>query len=96
MLENSSAARLAAEWFNAGGFTLTAKDSAKESNLMGRPSKKLKIVHNSDDALRPLPPPPPPLASQLENNPLESIRVLLLQSQRFEFFRLSFLFRFLI
>ena len=66
VLENSAAARLAAKWFGEGGFTLIAKDSSKESNLIGRPTKKVKIGHNSGVA--PLPPPPPPLLAPIAND----------------------------
>ena len=66
VLENSAAARLAAKWFGEGGFTLIAKDSSKESNLIGRPTKKVKIGHNPGVA--PLPPAPPLLAPIANDN----------------------------
>ena len=69
VLVGSTAATIAAKWFEDGGIVLVSEDKHDESHLMGRPSKKSKVASSAAPPPQPQPlpaghvaavaPPPP-------------------------------------
>jgi hypothetical protein len=47
VLEGSTAATIAAKWFEAGSIDSVSEDKHDEPHLMGRPSKKSKVASNA-------------------------------------------------